>query len=159
GDPHGPWTTSVRGMWCVARPAGRRLRGQGWKLHLSATPNSVLDLLAVALPVLVAERCAFKVAATLDAVRWLNSAKCPRGTGGKCVTVYPNDDEQFARLAALLDRATAGLAGPQILSDRRYRPGSLVQYRFGGFATRPVLDDDGRYRQVIVGPGGTPEED
>src|SRR5262244_53061 len=104
GDPHGPWTTSVRGMWCVARPAGRRLRGQGWKLHLSATPNSVLDLLAVALPVLVAERCAFKVAATLDAVRWLNSAKCPRGTGGKCVTVYPNDDEQFARLAALLDR-------------------------------------------------------
>ncbi len=158
-DAAGGWVTSREGMWRLARPAGRPLRAQGWKLHLSATPLSIVDTLSRAVPVLVAERCAFKFAADADTVEWLNSRRCPRGTAGKTVTAYPADDDQFRQLAALLHRATAGLAGPAILSDRRYRPGSLVHYRFGGFRPVTVLDDDGCHRPVIVAPDGELVED
>lgn len=158
-DPGGAWSVRAQGMWRLARPVDRPLRAQGWKLHLSATPLSFVDVLARAVPVLVAERCAFKFAAGAGAVEWLNSRRCPRGTAGKNLTVYPGDDDQFRRLAELLDRATAGLAGPEILSDRRFRTGSLVHYRFGGFRPAAALDDDGCYRPMIVAPDGQPVDD
>jgi Lanthionine synthetase C-like protein/Protein kinase domain len=159
GDPAGRWSLTEHGMWAVARPAGHRLRAQGWKLHLSATPLSIPDVLAQAVPVLLAARCAFKFPGRADAVDWLNSRACPRGTAGKYVTVYPRDDEQFRMLAESLDRATAGLPGPEILSDRPYRTGSVVHYRFGGFTSSAVLDDDGCYRPMIVDPAGELVED
>jgi hypothetical protein len=158
-DHDGDWSIRPQGIWYVVQPASRRLPAQGWKLHLSATPASVVELLDRAVPVLVAERCTFKFAAGPESVHWLNSARCPRSMAGKFLTVYPADDEQFRRLAAALDRATADLAGPEILSDRRYRPGSVVHYRFGGFTNSSVLDDDGCYRPVIVGPAGEAVED
>jgi hypothetical protein len=150
----GDWAVRVRGRWCTAEPVGSTLPGQGWKLHLSGTPDSVLRLLAAALPVLLPERCAFRVAAGLDDARWLTSAGCPRSAAGKCVTAYPAGAGQFRRLAAALHRATAGLAGPEILSDRQYQPGSVVYYRFGAVANPPVLDDEGCYRPVVVAPDG-----
>src|SRR5262249_30647524 len=73
----GDWSARLQGRWCYASPVGAAVPGQGWKLHLSGTPDSVLDLLAAALPVLLPERCAFKVAAGLDDARWLSSARCP----------------------------------------------------------------------------------
>ncbi|MEN3359735.1 MAG: hypothetical protein V7637_3717 [Mycobacteriales bacterium] len=155
----GGWSVRVSGMWCLLRPEDGVLRRQGWKLHISATPATAAAVLARVLPVLVPQRCTFKFAATPAQVRWLTSAGCPRGSAGKFLTVYPDDDEHFRRLAADLDRVTAGLAGPEILSDRRYRPGSLVYYRFGGFADVRTLDDDGCYRPMIVNPAGELEED
>jgi len=58
----GGWSLRVGAMWCVVRPAGRALRSQGWKLHVSATPLSAPDVLARALPVLLGQGCAFKFA-------------------------------------------------------------------------------------------------
>jgi len=46
---------------------------------------------------------------------------------------------------AELDRVTAGLAGQTILSDRPYRKGSLVHYRYGAFGGRIELSNDGEY--------------
>src|SRR5882724_8220822 len=122
------WSIQRDGIWYVAQPIGRPLREQGWKLHMSATPLSMLELVARAVPVLAAGRCAFKYPAGMDVVRWLTSSRCPRPAAGKCLTAYPADDDEFRRLAARLDRVTTGLPGPQILSDRPYRPGSVVHY-------------------------------
>lgn len=159
GDHPAGWSIQVDGPWCLVGMCGHVLRRQGWKLHVSATPNSAAAVLDRTLSVLVTHRCVFKFAADLDWAAWLNSARCPRGTAGKFLTAYPDDDERFGRLAEALHRATAGMAGPRILSDRRYRADSIVYYRFGAFTNEAMLDDDGCYRPIIVDPTGHPIED
>jgi hypothetical protein len=112
-------------------------------------------VLVAAARVLVEARCQFKFAANLAAVKELTDGRADRGGGGKFLTVYPADDERFRRLAEQLDLATAGLPGPAILSDRRYRPGSLVHYRFGAFTGVTLLTNDGTYDCRLTAPDGT----
>src|SRR5258706_2160706 len=132
------WRFSVEGPWAFVTPVGAESPEQGWKLHISATEASAADVLAATIPVLVAEGVPFKFAAGQRIVRLLNSTHADRASGGKVVTVYPADDDQAVRLAEACHRATEGLAGPVILSDRAYRPGSLVHYRYGGFSGAPA---------------------
>src|SRR5581483_1989154 len=142
-----------------ATPVGVTSPEQGWKLHISATAASAPGVLAAAVPVLVAEGVPFKFAAGGRIVRLLNSTHADRASGGKFITVYPADDAQAVRLAEACHRATEGLAGPVILSDRAYRPGSLVHYRYGGFSAAPAIDPDGVVVHLIKGPDGTPLAD
>jgi hypothetical protein len=155
----GEWRFSVEGPWALATPFGAHSPEQGWKLHVSATEASAADVLGATLPVLVAEAVPFKFAAGPRIVRLLNSTHADRASGGKFLTIYPADDEQAVRLAEACHRATAGLAGPVILSDRVYRPGSLVHYRYGGFSGDPAIDADGLVVHLIKGPDGAPLPD
>ncbi|MFJ1709641.1 class IV lanthionine synthetase LanL [Kitasatospora sp. NPDC088346] len=148
------WTVRTEGFWCLAGPAGGQVRQQGWKLHLSATPLSAAAVLVRAAGVLVAERAFFKFAGTLDRVAELVSGRCDRGSGGKFITVYPDDDDHFRRLAEKLDRATRALPGPAVLSDRRYRPDSLVYYRYGVFGGISRLGNDGSAESMLETPDG-----
>ncbi|MEE3919502.1 hypothetical protein V2I01_17690 [Micromonospora sp. BRA006-A] len=120
-------------LWCHARPAHATARLQGWKLHLSATPQSAPVVLARAIHILRADPAAFKFARTTRLLADLIDARQDRGSGGKFLTIYPVDDEQCRRLAHALDEATHGLPGPGVLSDQRLRPGSLVHLRYGAF--------------------------
>lgn len=154
-DQPGAWKVRLDGLWCAAFPPAHRMRDQGWKLHVAASWSSATTVLERSLDVLVRNRCAFKVASTLDYAALLSSTHYPRGSSGKFLTVYPDNDEHFRLLAAELDQATVGLTGPSILSDRPYRPGSLVHYRYGAFAGRRVLTNDGLYQPVLRGADGT----
>lgn len=153
------WKFEVAGPWAYVTPVGARSPEQGWKLHISATERTAADVLAATVPVLVAEEVPFKFAAGHDVVRLLNSTHADRASGGKFITVYPADDAQAVRIAEACHRATEGLAGPVILSDRAYRPGSLVHYRYGGFSATPAIDNDGVVVHLIKGPGGAPLAD
>jgi hypothetical protein len=153
------WRFSVEGPWAFATPVGARSPEQGWKLHISATEASAADVLAATLPVLAAEEVPFKFADRHQVVRLLNSTHADRASGGKFLTIYPADDAQAVRLAEACHRATEGLAGPVILSDRAYRPGSLVHYRYGGFSGAPAVDADGVVVHLIKGPDGAPLPD
>ena len=153
------WRFSVEGPWAFATPMGAQSPEQGWKLHISATETSAAEVLAATLPVLVTECVPFKFAATHKIVRLLNSTHADRASGGKFITVYPADDDQAVRVAEACHRATAGLTGPVILSDRAYRPGSLVHYRYGGFTGSSSVDADGVVVHLIKGPDGTPLAD
>ncbi|MFF3003925.1 lanthionine synthetase LanC family protein [Kitasatospora sp. NPDC057940] len=156
----GDWEVTAGGFWCTARPpASVRLPEQGWKLHVSAASAAGEAVLAAVVRTLADDPCPFKFAAGEQRLRELNSRNSDRGSAGKFITVYPADDAQFRRLAAGLDRATAGLPGPVVLSDRPYRPGSLVHYRYGAFAARAELGHDGEYRSVLHGPDGERAED
>lgn len=148
------WCLEPRGPWWLVLPPGYRPREQGWKLHVSATVADAAAVLCAAARVLVADPCAFKFAATTRTVRLIGGRGCDRSAAGKFLTAYPDDDTHLARLADELDAATRGLTGPAILSDRAYRPGSLVYYRFGGFQNRTVLDNDGMFQQVLTAPDG-----
>ncbi|MBB6396308.1 tRNA A-37 threonylcarbamoyl transferase component Bud32 [Actinomadura coerulea] len=161
GATAGPlrWKALRSGMWAHVRPENGECPQQGWKLHVSATPASAQDVLARALPVLLAGRSTFKFAATRDHVAAMNARNTSRGHSGKFITVYPVDDDEAVRLAAELHVATAGLPGPRILSDRPYGPGSLVHYRYGAFVEVRRITNDGFYAWMILDPDGKPVED
>jgi class IV lanthipeptide synthase len=153
------WDVSTDSFWCQVIPNKQVGRSQGWKLHLSATVSSAEVVLARALPVLLKGGSAFKFANTLDHVTQLNARHAPRGHSGKFITIYPESDEEAVRLAEVLHEATAGLAGPRILSDRPYAPRSLVHYRYGAFVEKRRISNDGLYSWVIFDPDGNPVED
>ncbi|MET7550806.1 class IV lanthionine synthetase LanL [Streptomyces sp. NPDC005500] len=153
---HEDWQVSTDAHWCHVQPSGSKVRVQGWKLHVSATPLLAPVVLVRAAEVLIRHRCAFKFAATLERVEEIVSPRCDRGSGGKYITVYPGGDEGDLRLLAEeLHRATQGLPGPGILSDRQYRPGSLVHYRFGVFRGVRMLGNDGLYEAMLLAPDGS----
>ncbi len=153
------WAVHNGGPWRAATPKEGVPRTQGWKLHVSATPVSAPDVLDRALPLLLASRSPFKFTASRDHLAMLNDRHTSRGHSGKFLTIYPDSDQEAVRLAERLDEATAGLAGPRVLSDRPYRPGSLVHYRYGAFVEQRRLSHDGFYAWVIEDPDGNPVED
>ncbi|MFC5724209.1 class IV lanthionine synthetase LanL [Streptomyces gamaensis] len=149
------WQLRDGAFWCMAVPPRHTPREQGWKLHLSATPASAPRVLEQAAEVLLGHGCAFKFAITPQVAAQLNGVRADRARSGKFLTAYPGDDEGLRELAERLHRATAGLAGPAILSDRRYRPHSLVHYRYGCFDRPYELNDDGFYEGRLRAPDGT----
>jgi hypothetical protein len=153
------WTWRRDGVWIRLCCVGVDLPAQGWKLHVAATSRSAVDVLRAVMPILLAEEVTFKFVATRDQMRRMNTVNTPRQSAGKFVTVYPSSPQQAVRVAAACDAVTAHLAGPAILSDRPYRPGSLVHYRFGGFREDVVIDDDGAMVHVVRDPSGHPFPD
>jgi serine/threonine protein kinase len=154
------WTIRQDATWCHVRPPIRPYLAQGWKLHISATPLSAPLVLARSAEVLIRDGLAFKFAKSIDEVVRLTSRRADRGGGGKFITIYPDVDEDRLRdLAEALHLATCGLPGPGILSDRRYRPGSLVHYRYGVFTGIPVLGNDGMREAMLIAPDGNLVQD
>ncbi|WP_051782557.1 MULTISPECIES: lanthionine synthetase LanC family protein [unclassified Streptomyces] len=150
------WTVQPTDTWCFARPPDVTVRrAHGWKLHVSATPLSAPLVLARSVEVLTRHAASFKFAVDLERVVRLGDIWRDRGSGGKFITVYPDDDDRFRILARELDAATAGLSGPRILSDRPVRPGSIVQFRYGQFTGDMILTDDGVLEPWMTGPDGS----
>ncbi|MFG2914414.1 hypothetical protein ACGF0D_16175 [Kitasatospora sp. NPDC048298] len=145
----GDWDVTVGGSWCTARPsASAPLPERGWKLRVSAASAAGEAVLSAVVRVLAGDPCRFRFAAAQEHLSELNSRNGDRGAAGEFITVYPADDAQFQRLAAELDRATAGLPGPVVPSDRPYRAGSRVHYRYGAFAPPAGPGEDGEHRSV-----------
>lgn len=152
---HDDWLVRDDDFWCHVSPRAYPQRLQGWKLHVSATWLSAPMVLHQAARILIDHGCAFKFASTIDNVRQLTNKNSDRAQAGKFITAYPRDDDHLRTLAPLLDEATAGLPGPAILSDRPYRPGSLVHYRYGAFTGVPVLTNEGSLEHRLEAPDGS----
>lgn len=107
---------------------------QGWKLHVSATVMTAVDVLQAVGPVLHRHGVLFKGPATLVLLKQLN---CGLFHGfsqvGKFLTVYPPTDELACTLALELDLATRGGAAPAVPFERAVSPGSSVFTRYGAF--------------------------
>ncbi|MDT3727641.1 lanthionine synthetase LanC family protein [Streptomyces sp. DSM 41972] len=149
------WSLTETGGWCYVEAPDGPQRVQGWKLHVSATALSAPHVLHRAAEVLVAAGCTFKFARSVEVIEEMTSSRYDRAQCGKVITAYPRDDERFRSLAAALDTATAGLPGPAILSDRPYRKGGLVHYRYGAFRGRNTLTSEGSYETRLEAPDGS----
>ena len=112
---------------------------QGWKLHLSATPRSAIEVLETALDVLLTDGARFKVLSSVRLLGAVNSGLFGISQIGKFITIYPSDDSHAVRLAVELDAVTRGHPAPRVPSDRPLRPGSLVHYRYGSMIRRDEL--------------------
>ena len=150
------WKLLQDNLSCHVHPPDLGSRAQGWQLHVSATPLSAPLVLARSAEVLVRYNCPFEFARTIHRVRELVSGLIDREVGGKFITAYcAGDDDQLRALAEELHLVTELLPGPVILSDLRYRPGSLVHYRFGAFGGVQVLGNDAKYEAMLTAPDGS----
>lgn len=122
------------GFWRYSRRPRRDDPAQGWKIHVSATILSAAEVLARVQPILLKYKALYKIPARLELLASLNAGLANFSQVGKFLTVYPRSTIEAQTLARELHLATRGLAGPRIPFDVRYRPNSLVHYRYGAFA-------------------------
>jgi serine/threonine protein kinase len=150
---------SLSEPWIMVARRGGQLPVQGWKLHLSAALPAAEEVLRRAVPVLRSAKVSFKVTSSLAALAGLNDGRAGLSQVGKFITVYPIDDPQAVEVAVALDRATRGLPGPRIPSDRPLAPDSLVFYRYGSFGERLVQLPTGQQIPAISTPSGELQPD
>ncbi len=153
------WRYEIEGIWTYVLRPGQALPGQGWKLHLSATPHSAPEVLERVLPVLLEVRTLFKFIVSTDLLYVVNAPYWPRGISGKFITIYPTGEPELRYLAERCYELTRGLDGPRVLSDRPYKPDGIVFYRYGAFKPLFRLGADGFYMPVMVSPSGEEVED
>ena len=159
-DPFDGWalpdgyTTQRTGIWLSVTPnrAATQIQ-QGWKLHVSARPESLATTVGRVIPLLLEEQCEFKIIAGPKLLREFNAGLHGVGAVGKAITAYPSPDG-VVDLAHRLADALRGFEGPRINSDRRVRHDAPVYYRFGPFSPRLRLNDAGRLDIVLKAPDG-----
>lgn len=140
-------------MWLSVRPPDDDLAPHGWKLHISCRVARFTEVVRLVVPVLLAQRCHFKLARSVEALAALNGGRDSPAAVGKAFTVYPPAAKTRAlglRLAELL----RGEQGPRVLSDRRVAPDAPVYYRYGPFSRTLHATPAGRLVSRIVGPAG-----
>ena len=149
------WRVRRSGIWFHCGGPHNTMPQQGWKIHVSATPSNAREVLGRVLDVLF-QRCDtdFKFALDLSTLFLLNGKRWSRGGSGKFITIYPPDNRIFVKLLEQLDAATAGMRGPYVLSDHRYKQSEVVFYRFGGMRLYEVLAVDGEKTPMLVSPDG-----
>jgi serine/threonine protein kinase len=149
------WAIRRSGIWFHCGGPHNCMPQQGWKIHVSATPSNAREVLGRVLDVLFLRRDTdFKFALDLSTLFLLNGKNWSRGGSGKFITIYPPDNHVFVELLEQLDAATAGLHGPYVLSDHRYRQSGVVFYRFGGMRLYEVLTVTGEKTPMLVSPEG-----
>ncbi|MEV6346459.1 hypothetical protein [Actinoplanes sp. NPDC051851] len=140
--------------WVRVRPPGAEMPEHGWKLHLSARAVEYADVVRLVVPVLLAERCPFKLAVSEEVLRRLNDGASAPALVGKAITVYP-DHRRTRELGLCLAALLRGVGAPRVLSDRRVDPSAPVYYRYGPFLQAAEDQAGDRRLAPMRGPDGT----
>ena len=148
------WLVQCGGGWEGWSPRDWKPRLQGWKVHVSATPDCAVETLAQTTRVCVDAGVSFKFLPTLAGLTESSSKNQARGAAGKFITIYPDDDGQLGELLSVLASVLKGQEGPYILSDLRYVPDAPVFVRYGAFLGVRVPDVDDEPVESIVDPRG-----
>jgi serine/threonine protein kinase len=153
------WEIHRTPPWLHVQSLAYILPAQGWKLHITATPQNAVKVLESCLPILFQHQAWFKFILTKPLLHVLNAAHAPRMSSGKFITIYPQHLEACRALAAACHGATISFKGPTILSDKPFKPGSSVYYRYGAFKAFLSYGVDGRAVYVFHGTDGKVIED
>jgi tRNA A-37 threonylcarbamoyl transferase component Bud32 len=150
--PHG-WTRSEIDDWVMFAPEGLELPPQGWKIHASACLDNAGTVVETIASYCFERGIAFKFVPSEGLFFVRNLKYAHRGSSGKLVTIYPVDDEQFARILSELAPLLDGQPGPYILSDLRIGAGPLYA-RYGGYAERYCIGPSGVQELAIADADG-----
>lgn len=146
------WLVQCGGGWEGWSPWDWEPRLQGWKVHVSATPDCAVETLARTTRVCVDAGVSFKFLPTLAGLTESSSKNQARGAAGKFITIYPDDDGQLGELLSVLASVLKGQEGPYILSDLRYVPDAPVFVRYGAIVGMQAPDVDDELVESIVDP-------
>ncbi|HET9647377.1 MAG TPA: class III lanthionine synthetase LanKC [Microlunatus sp.] len=153
------WGRATRGLWIGFQPETTTLPAQGWKVHLSVSPEHAGQALEVLFDHCVEHGYAFKFLRSSRAHELTNLKYATRGASGKLAAVYPEDENRLERLLEELGPKLTGLTGPYVLGDLRWGDGPLY-LRYGAFLDRWAAgEDDGEPTLVIERPDASLEPD
>ena len=147
-DRLGPWTRVYpRNIW-DSYPQ------HGWKIHVSSVPADAEETLATVADVCEHYITPFKHLS--DRPEFLHCLKkyADRLSGGKFITIYPRNEQQFVTLLKQLDQRLEGKVGPYVLTDVRYAE-SPVFFRYGAYFSKTLSNG----RTGIITPSGEVIED
>ncbi|MCM6776769.1 class III lanthionine synthetase LanKC [Nocardia sp. CDC159] len=153
--PPAGWTRREFEVWTQWTPPHAELPEQGWKVHVSsslATAQQVLDVVSAACAEL---GVAFKHLTGKQYFLWLHGKHGSRVQSGKFCALYPPTPQLAYALLERLERELAGVAGPYVLTDRRFGSSRCVSYRYGAFRPRHRLQADGTRVPVMLALDGT----
>ncbi|WP_426367969.1 protein kinase domain-containing protein [Streptomyces sp. E-08] len=157
------WTIHRHDIWLHANreesswPNGQAHEiTQGFKIHVSSALDTALQVMKIVIPECVKRGIEFKVVGDPQLHIMLDGKRQTRAASGKFMTIYPLETEAMRELLEVLYRLTRDepLAGPHILSDRRYRDSRILSYRYGGFYPPQRVRIDGTHETLLVSPDG-----
>lgn len=146
------WLVQYWSGWEGWTPRDWQPRVQGWKIHISATPECAEQTLVRTTEICLHAGAAFKFLPTIAELTESSSKQSDRGSAGKFITIYPDNDEQLAQLLDSLSTELAGQHGPYILSDLRYTDNAPVFVRYGAILGLETPDVDDQPIDSIVDP-------
>ncbi|MFB4424069.1 class III lanthionine synthetase LanKC [Streptomyces sp. QL37] len=147
------WTRGANEDWVIFRPPGAELPEQGWKIHVTATPENAERISRLVRDYCLEHGVYFKFLRSAAVLVRRSGKYGDRGSSGKFVTLYSLDEEMLTRLLDDLDDLLTGETGPYILSDLRWRSGPLY-VRYGGFVAHLVRGPSGELVHCIKDPSG-----
>ncbi|WP_219468459.1 class III lanthionine synthetase LanKC [Nonomuraea rhizosphaerae] len=152
-EPPDGWRRGEQELWVVLRPPGVELPEQGWKIHVSATPDHAERVCDLVLDFCLANGLPVKFLRSGAAMRLLNSKYAERGGSGKLLTLYPLGDAALAEVLPELESLLRGFDGPYVLSDLRYGE-APVYVRYGAFKPMTYVSAAGETVYAIRTPDG-----
>ncbi|GAB3979615.1 class III lanthionine synthetase LanKC [Plantactinospora veratri] len=148
------WQREPSDDWLIYGPQDGKLPQQGWKIHVSACLDNADRILDSVFDYCVPRGISFKFLRGPRMLLMRNSKYARRGSSGKFVTIYPRDEAELELACKELAERLDGEPGPYILSDLRYGAGP-VYVRYGGFAARYCVGDDGQVVPAVEDGTGT----
>ncbi|MGW0638278.1 class III lanthionine synthetase LanKC [Nocardia salmonicida] len=153
--PPAGWARGESGVWTYWMPPEVVLPDQGWKVHVSSSLDNTHLVLDVVAGVCGELGVPFKHLTGRTFFGWLHSKHGSRVQSGKFCALYPPTPQCAHEVLVRLERELAGIAGPYVLTDRRFGSSQCVSYRFGAFRPSYRLQADGSKLPTLRGVDGT----
>ncbi|MBM7774730.1 tRNA A-37 threonylcarbamoyl transferase component Bud32 [Actinokineospora baliensis] len=154
GVPPVGWRRRDRDVWSCWEPPGVVLPAQGWKVHVSASLANAQVVLDVVTAACVRLAVPFKHLAGRDHFLRSHGKHANRVQSGKFCAAYPATADAARELMVDLERDLAGVAGPYVLTDRRFGESRCVSYRYGAFVDQGRVEADGTWTHTTRTPDG-----
>lgn len=135
-------------------PKGYHFPGQGWKIHVSATPFNCENILQIVDAICKENSIAYKFVLDKQLLNIMLQKIWDRVSSGKFITIYPKDINEFREIIEILHNNLLDYDGPYILSDKRYRNSKVVFYRYGEISPYRLLTESGEYKTMIKNADG-----
>jgi len=142
------WTPTSSDIYIGSQPPNHRFASAGWKLHISTTHPNAFSTLAKSVRCCRRHSAPFKVVASSEMLRWVNSRFWPRTASGKFITIYPHC-ENLDQIISELEDALNGYVGPRIITDRIVSTRAPIFARYGAFGNSTKLNPDGQHTPLL----------
>lgn len=149
------WTRRQFEVWTHWAPPNAELPEQGWKVHVSSPLGSAQQVLDVVSGACAELGVSFKHLTGKQYFLWLHGKHGSRVQSGKFCALYPPTPQLAYALLERLERELSGVAGPYVLTDRRFGSSRCVSYRYGAFRARHRLQPDGTRLPTMLALDGT----
>ncbi|TYK44608.1 class III lanthionine synthetase LanKC [Actinomadura decatromicini] len=147
------WQRVECGWWVRLVPAGGVGAEQGWMIHVSVVERLVERTVEIVRRYCLQHSIAFEGIRSRRAARALNAKRADRRSSGRIVTLFPTDEERFARVLADLELLLGGLSGAYVLGALRHGDGPLY-CRYGSFEAATETDEFGEPVRRLRRPDG-----